>query len=222
MGRRVLVEKAEFEKAVGLRGAFSDSVISILKFILSVILLPLVIGISKGFLLKLFKQPAFIWNNFIFATGLYLVLHLFVCEPKNIYDFGQRIIGSLFNFFLPLRRIMYYWLPFYAVAFFILFLIFEVVFGYSDIIGYFIFLISFSSAMHLLVTSGYLKTESLSPIKGDYFLSLVLVYLFGITLFCGFLSVMGRNFSFAEPIKYGYKFFIEFHTTIWRQFFVVR
>ena len=222
MGRKALVEKAEFERAVGLRGAFSDSVISILKFILSVMLLPLVIGISKGFLLKIFRQPTFIRNNFLLATGLYLALHLFVYEPKNIYDFGQRIIGRLFNFFIPLRRIMYYWLPFYAVAFFILFLIFRAVFGYNEIIGYFIFLISFSSAMHLLVTSGYLKTESLSPIKGDYFLSLVLVYLFGIALFCGFLSVMGRDFSFAGPLKYGYEFFIEFHRDIWRQFFVIR
>ena len=149
-------------------------------------------------------------------------MHLFVYPPKIIYDFGQRIIGKLFSFFVPLRRIMYYCLPFYTVFLFVLFLIFKAVFGYKDSIGYFMFLISFSAAMHLLISSIYLRAESQSIIKGDYFLSLIIVYLFGIILFSGFLSVMGKNFSFAYPIEYGYNFFVDTISSVWRQFFVVR
>ncbi|MFH1621855.1 MAG: hypothetical protein ABIA97_01890 [Candidatus Omnitrophota bacterium] len=222
MGRKILAEKEEFEKAVGIKGTFSGSFLSLLKFVISLILLPLVTGVSKGFFLGIIKQPQYIRNNFIFAVGLYLIVHLFILAPKNLYDLGQRIIGRLFSFFVPLRRVMYYSLSFYSSLFFILFLIFRALFGYNDTIGYFMFLISFSAVMHLVITSEYLKSESQSAIKGDYFLSLTFVYLFGIILFCGFLNVMAKNFSFLEPIQYGYKFFVDTHVTIWKQFFVVR
>jgi len=222
MAKKALVEKEEFEKAVGIKGTFSGFFLSLLKFVISLILLPLVMGISKGFFLMIIKQPSYVRNNFIFAVGLYLIIHLFILVPKNFYDLGQRIIGALFSFFVPLRRIMYYCLPFYGILFFVLFLIFKAMFGYNDTIGYFMFLISFSTAMHLVITSENLKAESQSALKGDYFLSLTFVYLFCIILFCGFLSVMVESFSFFEPIKYGYKFLLDTHTTIWKQFFVVR
>ncbi len=222
MGKKELVEKDQFEKAVGIKGTFSGSFLSILKFVISIVLFPLVVGLSKGFFIKIIRQPQYVRNNFMFAAGLYLILHLFVLEPKNLYDLGQRIVGKLFSFFVPLRRITYHCLPFYTTLFFVLFLIFKAMFGHKEVIGYFIFLMSFSAIMHLLITSIYLKGEAQSVIKGDYFLSLTFVYLFGIILFCGFLSVMVENFSFINTIKYGYKFFMDTHTSIWKQFFVVR
>jgi len=222
MGKKELAEKDQFEKAVGIKGTFSGSFFSILKFVLSIVLLPLVIGLSKGFLTKIIKQPSYVRDNLILATGLYLVIHLFILELRNIYDLGQRIVGKLFSFFVPLRRIMYHCLPFYTTLFFVLFLIFKAMFGHKEVIGYFIFLMSFSAIMHLLITSGYLKGESQSVIRGDYFLSLTFVYLFGLILFCGFLSVMVKNFPFGYILKYGYSFFVDTHSSIWRQFFVVR
>ncbi|MFC1646588.1 hypothetical protein ACFL2Y_05380 [Candidatus Omnitrophota bacterium] len=222
MGKRELAEKEEFEKAVGITDSISGSFFSIVKFILGIILLPLVFGISKGFALKIIGQPRYIRNNLISAVVLYLIIHLFIYPPKIIYDFGQRIIGKLFGFFVPLRRIMYYCLPFYATFLFVLFLIFKAAFGYKEAIGYFMFLISFSASMHLFISSIYLKSESQSIIKGDYFLTLIIVYLFGIVLFSGFLSVMGKNFSFTYPLEYGYKFFVDTISSVWRQFFVVR
>ncbi|MFC1709448.1 hypothetical protein ACFL2J_05295 [Candidatus Omnitrophota bacterium] len=222
MGKKELAEKEEFEKAVGLTDSFSSSLLAILKLILGIILLPLVFGISKGFAIKIIRQPHYIRNNFIFAVGLYLVVHLFIYPPKILYDLGQRIVGNLFGFYVPLRRIMYHCLPSYAILFFVLFLIFKAMFGYNETIGYFMFLISFSATMHLIITSVYLKAESRSFIRGDYFLSLIIVYLLGIILFCAFLSVMARNFSFSYPIEYGYKFFTDTVSSIWRQFFVVR
>ncbi|MBL7131556.1 MAG: hypothetical protein ISS45_09180 [Candidatus Omnitrophica bacterium] len=222
MGKRELAEKIEFEKAVGLQGDLKGSLISILKFVLSAILLPLVIGITKGFLREVRGQPTYILKNFIYATATYLILHIFVCEPKSLYDFGQRIIGRIFSFFVPLRRTMYYCLPFYTTLFFILYFIFKALVGYSHIIGYFMFLISFSAIMHVIITSVYLKGESQDALKGDYFLSLSFVYLLGVILICSFLSLMLEGFSFVDPIKYGYKFFADTHISIWRQFFVVK
>lgn len=222
MGKRELAEKEEFEKAVGLTDSFSSSFLSLLKFILAVILLPLVFGISKGFVLKIIRQPHYIRNNFIFAVSAYLILHLFVYPPKIIYDLGQRVVGKMFSFYVPLRRIMYYCFPFYTILFFILFLIFKAIFGYQDVIGYFMFLISFSAAMHLLISSIYLRAESQSVVKGDYFLSLVIVYLFGIVLFCGIISAIAKNFSFTYPIDYGYNFFVDTVRSIWKQFFMMR
>ena len=222
MGKKALAEKAEFDKAVGLTNSISGSFLAALKFILAIILLPLVFGVSKGFLLKIVRQPGYIRNNFIAAAGIYLLIHLFVYPPRIIYDLGQRVIGKIFNFFVPLRRIMYYCLPFYSVLFFALFFIFKAMFGYSDIAGYFIFLVSFSSVMHLLITAVYLKEESSHALKGDYFFFLVIVYLAGIVLLSGFLSVMTDDFSFTYPIDYGYKFFTDTLSSVWRQFFVVR
>ncbi|MBL7130778.1 MAG: hypothetical protein ISS45_05190 [Candidatus Omnitrophica bacterium] len=222
MARQELVEKAEFEKAVGLKGNLGSFIISIFKFILSIILLPLVIGITKVFLQQLYRQPQYILNNFVFAVATYLILHIFVCQPRSLYDFGQRIIGRLFSFFVPLRRAAYHCLPLYATLLFILYFVFKAIFGYGNIIGYFVFLISFTAIMHLILTAAYLKGESLGVLKGDYFLSLFFVYLFEIILISGFLSVILKGFSFVDPVKDGYNFFVNTHISIWRQFFVLK
>jgi len=222
MVRQELGEKLEFEKAVGLRGGFSSTGISILKFVLSIILLPLVIGFTISFSQQLINQGQPIINSFIFAIVTYLILHIFVYEPGNIYDFGQGIVGRLFGFFVPLRRLLYYSLPAYATLFFILYFIFKMIFGYENIIGYFIFLISFFAIMHLILTAAYFKKEPLGVLGGDYFFSLFLVYLFEIILLSGFFSVMLEEFSFISFIKEGCSFFAGIHIAIWRQLFVLK
>jgi hypothetical protein len=222
MGRQQLAEKAEFEKAVGLRPGFKGVLFSLVKLVLSVVLVPLVIGFTKGFIYQLDRQGSYIQNNFVLAIATYLILHIFVCEPKGIYDFGQRIVGFLFNFLVPLRKVMYYCLPFFAVLFFALYFTLNYFFDFTDITGYAVFIISFSVTMHLAITAAYLKTEQSGVLKGDYFFYLFLVYLAVVALTAALLNFILRDFSFIDVIKDGYKFFVDMIVLFWRQLFVVR
>lgn len=222
MAKQELDEKLELEKSVGPKIGFSGILVSLLKFIVSIMLLPLVFGLTINLSKELLNQQSHIVNNFVFAIVAYVILHIFIYEPRGSFAFGQKIIDSLFGFFPILKYLLHYCLPVYSLLAFILYFIFKAHFGYEDIIGYFIFLISFTSVMHLVLTAVILKDETGGILRGDYFFTLVLVYLFDIILISIFLNVMLENFSFLNLIKNGFDFFINMHSTIFSQLFVLR
>lgn len=221
MARRESNEKIEFEKAVGLRGNWRSTTISVFKFVFAVLLLPLVVGLTRSFYSELIGQNEYIANNFSLGLISYLVLHIFVFELRGLYDFGQRAVGRLFNFFLPLRTLCYHCLPLYTIVIFAVYFVFKAFFGYDAVIRYFVFLISFSATMHLILTAANLKEDSLDAMRGNYFFSLFLVYIFEIILISGFLKFMLVDFSYINFIKCGFSFFSDTLLSCWQQLFVV-
>lgn len=223
MAKQESVESLGLGKSVGPKTGWRGTLFSLLKFILSILLLPLVIGLSISFSRELMNQQRYILNNFVFAIVAYLILHIFIYEPHSFYNFGQKFFDGAFGFFAPLKIFLHYCLPFYSTLFLIIYFISKTTLGYGDILGYAVFLISFSCVMHLVLTAAHLKEESMGTLGGDYFFSLALVYLFEIIIISGFLKLMFRdNFSFLNFLKDGYAFFIDTHADIFKQLFVLK
>jgi hypothetical protein len=76
--------------------------------------------------------------------------------------------------------------------------------------------------MHLVLAAGTLKEESTGILKGDYFLSLSSVFLFEIVVIVIFIKLMVDSFSVTSFFKEGFSFFINTHSAIWKQLFVVK
>lgn len=222
MGKKELKEKIAFEKAVGIRGGFKSGLIATFKFTIALILLPLLIGLSKALYQQLLRQNTLVHDNFFLGMIAYLIIHLFIHEPNKLNEAGQMLVGRLFSFFVPLRTILYSCLPVYATVFFALYFVFKWHFGHTAVIGRFIFLISFAVTMHLVVSAAQLRKESTNVLKGDYFFSLSIVYLFEVVLLAGFFYFMLSNFSFIAFVKDGLNFFMAIVAEVWRQLFVVR
>lgn len=222
MAKQELDEGLEFEGEAKPKSGFLGVVFSLLKFILSILLIPLVMGLTISFSEQISRQK---WNiTAYFLAGLisYLILHIFFYEPKKLYEAGQKIIEKMFGFFAPLKNIMRYCLPAYSVLFFILYFIFKARFGYDNIIGYAVFLISFTALMHLFFTAVCLKEEFCGALKGEYFFTLFLSYLGEITLIAVFFRIMLDNFSLFDFLKNGFQFFIDTHIAIYKQLFVLK
>lgn len=222
MGKKELAEKAAFEKAVGIRGGFKAGLIAALKFIVALILLPLLIGLSRAFSQELQRQSAVVAGNFFLGVIVYLAIHLFVCELDRLNGAAQMLAGRLFSFYVPLRTIVYSCLPVYATLFFALHFAFRAPLRYAVAIGYFVFFIAFSATMHLVVSAAQLRKDSMSALKGDYFFSLAIVYLFEIVLLAGFFYFMLADFSFIAFAKDGVSFFVATLEAAWKQLFMLR
>ncbi|MDD5006184.1 MAG: hypothetical protein PHS93_06790 [Candidatus Omnitrophica bacterium] len=224
MAKQELDEGLEINSGSGgrARGSLFETVISVVKFTLSILLLPLVWGLTVSFSQEFSNQSQDIINNFVLAIAAYLILHMFIYEPNTIYKFGQRLISGMFGFIAPLRDLLSCAVPFYTVLTFGLYFIFKANFAYEVIIGYFIFWISFTAVMHLILTAAYMKEETTDTLKGNYFFTLFLVYMFEIVLISVFFNVMLKDFSFVNIIKSGGKFFIDTHTAIFKQLFVMK
>lgn len=221
MGKKELAEKVAFEKAVGIQGGFKSGLIATLKFVFALVLLPLLIGLSRTFYIELSRQSALVYDNFFLGMAAYVIIHLFIHELNKFNDAGQMVVGKLFNFFVPLRTILYACLPVYATLIFALYFVCKALFGQGAIIGCFVFSISFTVTMHFILTAAHLKHDSQDALKGDYFFSLFIVYLFEIVLLAGFFYFMLSNFSFITFVKDGLSFFVTTVVSAWKQLFMV-
>ncbi|MFC1752187.1 hypothetical protein ACFL96_02185 [Thermoproteota archaeon] len=222
MSKKELQEKAEFEKAVGLKAGFISTILSILKLVLGIALLPFVIGLTRSFYHELMEEAVSVRRVFYWGIATYLVLHLFAFKLQGFFDAGQRIIGKLFGFFVPLRRVMYVCLPVYSTLFFVIYFIWKTFFNYRYSVGYFLFGIAFMATMHLVLTANSLREGPSDSLRGGYICSLFLLYIVNIIVLCAFLHFMLEGFSFLEFIKQGFDFFIKAITFSWKQLFALR
>lgn len=204
------------------KSGLANNLVSLFRFILSILILPLIIGFTLSFSQELMLLEDYILNNFIFGLVGYLSLHLFIYQPHSFYNVEQRVVDGLFGFFGPLKELLRYRLPVFSLIVLITYFILKVFFGYGGVLGNFIFLLSFTASMHLILAAVHLKEESTGILKGDYFLSLSTVYLFEIVLIAVFVKLMVSSFSIMSFFREGFSFFINTHIAIWKQIFVIR
>jgi hypothetical protein len=222
MAKQELDEGLDLENAVPVKKSFTNKLAALFKFILSIILLPMLIGFTLSFSRQLIEQEEYILNSFVFGLVSYIVLHLFIYQPHSFYKFEQGAIDKIFGLFGPLKALIRYRLPLLSVIVYVTYFILKVFFEYGGILDTFVFLLSFTALMHLVLAAYNLKEESTGALKGDYFLSLSTVYLFVIILVAVFIKLMVDSFSILSFFREGFSFFIDTHTAAWKQLFVIK
>lgn len=193
----------------------------IVKFILGLCLLPFVWGISIS-LLEQFNTFDKLMQTYFWSGMVTLVLlHLFIWEPRLIYDKGHRLLEISFGFFQPLVKVAPYLLPIYSIVLLVVYAIVAPLINSETFTNACIFLSGFTIALHLVFAAKTLRSKGEDFLKGNYIFGFSFVYIITL-LFTGLcFLVFSRDFSFvnffSDFLKRGAGVFY----AIFRQLFIV-
>ena len=178
--------------------AFSRRALSIIKFIIGICFLPFVYSVSVSFLNE-FNTVEKAFQNYFWAGAIsFIIIYLFIYEPAIIYNKGQKLLEVFFQFLKPLVRVAPYLLPIYTIIIFIVYLIFSSALKTNDAIGYFIFLFSFSLALHLVFSAKSLRSKQGDFLKANYIFGFSFIYIIDLILLAFCLNIAFKDFSFVN------------------------
>ncbi|MFH1359569.1 MAG: hypothetical protein ABIJ41_00835 [Candidatus Omnitrophota bacterium] len=170
----------------------------VLKFIIFVCLIPVVIAATRGFVEQMSSIPDVLRAFFLWGIFVYIFVHVFICEPKELYAYGQKIVSQIFRFFAPLVEVAPYFLPIYAILLLIIFYFVVLIFKAGEYGRYFMFMLSFFLTMHFTFTAKQLRAKEENALKPNYFFSISIIYIANIVLLSLFLDLIIDSFSFVE------------------------
>lgn len=147
----------------------SEFIVTILKFCLAVLLLPVVIATFVGFEHHLGNYPSSHSEFFRWGIFAFLITFLFLYQFWSVYEFGQRTMANMMSFLSPADRIIARLVPFYLTITMILFYGSRAFFGVGKVSPYYMFFAGFAFAMHILLTAQDMQQEETTPIKPTYF-----------------------------------------------------
>lgn len=205
----------------GLKPKMSESARKLfvfIKFILGVCLLPFVYTVSVSFLKQFSLIDPAIQNNFWWGVVTFILIYLFVWEPVNIYIKGQKLLELIFIFFKPLVRVAPYLLPIYTI---LLVIIYGVIsWAFKGLFGYFIFLLGFTIAFHLVFSAKTLRSKKEDFFKTNYLFGFSLVYILNILVLSFALGSIFNKFSFVTLCQDSYQIAQDIFNTVFTQLFI--
>ena len=216
----------------------------ILRFIISILLIPVCVIITISFYNSMFaiKEVSGSGLYFILGALLYSMMHLLLFRLDFLYVFGHESMhafatfcsggkasdmkvsgkgGSVKtttpNFFVMLAP---YLIPVYTVilaaAYFILSFFIDIT-KYS---GTFIFLIGFTLMLHLAYTAESIRDKQSDLIKTGYFSSISFIYIVNLILVFLIVSLFFQGASFVNFITDVYVKTKVFYWSFWKQLFL--
>jgi len=198
-----ILDKLKVGPGPGLDGvpkitAFSHRAFGIVKFIIGICFLPFVYSVSASFLNE-FNTVEKLFRDYFWAGAIsFIIIYLFVYEPAIIYNKGQKLLGIVFQFLKPLVKVAPYLLPIYTIAIFIIYLILPFAFKTKESVGYFIFLFSFSLALHLIFSAKSVRSKQGDFLKANYIFGFSFVYIIDLVLLAFCLNIIFKEFSFVN------------------------
>jgi len=199
------------------RGPLSKLVI---KFIIGVLALPLMYGVTVAFYdnLILIEALATSLRFFIWGIVFYVVLHLLFYKPTYFYVLGHEAVHAAFawifggkiksfkvsgdggsiatdksNIIIDLGP---YFVPIYAIIVTVIY--FVVASSYTINGALFVFLIGFTLAMHMISTVEVMKIRQPDIVRSGYLFSIVVVYILNVIVISFIFSMMFPAFSMGK------------------------
>lgn len=176
-----------------------DMFLTVLKFLTAVLLLPVVMGITYAFQGEVLRIEAAVYHSFLIGMVSYVIMRFFVYDFSALYAFGQGITTTIFRFFKPFGSAAPFVLPIYTIAIAILYWIFSLI---GNMEGewqqMFLFLLSFTFTMHIVMTAQELYNKDSSAGKPDYFFGMSLVYIVDLFFIALLLNLTLADFSFLR------------------------
>ncbi|HLF17551.1 MAG TPA: hypothetical protein VI749_01495 [Candidatus Omnitrophota bacterium] len=177
-----------------------DFILTMLKFFLAVLMLPIVIATFVAFESHLTTYPASYAEFFRWGIFGFLVTFLFLYQFWGVYDFGQRMMQGLMSFLQPADRLISRLVPFYLTIVLLLFYVTKTLLGASNVSPYYMFFVGFAFAMHILLTAQEMQEEEKTPIKPTYFFWMSLVFVAVICLTVLLFDLVFDKWSFFKFI----------------------
>ena len=167
----------------------------IVKIIFSIVLLPVVVGITKAFCSELFIARE-IYHLFLWGVITYVVTHLFFVNFHGIYQGGQKIFADGLKFSPFLSSFVPLVLPLFPMILMVAFFVCAKFFAMKEWEPYFVFFTGMTSAMHLILTAQIIREEDGGVFKAHYFFTMSLGIIFNLIILSALLSMNFSSFSF--------------------------
>jgi len=194
--------------------------VQVFKFIFFLVLIPLIVALTTGFIHELAELTRGQYQYFIWGMLSYLILHIFIYEPEPIYQYGKTLVADLFQFLSPLVKLAPVVLPIYSIVFLVLFYFTSFFFKNINLAHYYLFLISFTFSMHMIFIARELRAQDQTAFKPDYFFSITLVYVINVVIIALMLNLIFPTFSFIEFFRDVSQISRSIYYTIFHQLFV--
>jgi len=214
--RRMPLEAGAKSKIAGL----STKTFGVIKFILGVCLLSFVYSSTVSFLRQFSlvdsASQLYFWSGII----TFVLIYFFVFEPAIIYSKGHRLLEIVFSFFSPLVKLAPYVLPIYTIIIFILYSLLSLFFKSRELFYTFIFLFSFSLALHLVFSAKTVRSKKGDFLKANYIFGFSFVYIINILLLSLCLNLIFKEFSFVDFFNSSYLAAKNIFFAVFRQLFL--
>jgi hypothetical protein len=191
--------------------------LSLLKFALAIIIIPLVYAVSVSFWQELKSIDPGLVNFFFFGVFGYLAFHILVLAPKAIYQKAAQFIQAIFGFLKPMGNLLSNILPIYAL---ILLSIYFVTSLFIDVGIYSVLLLSlagFFVTLHFILAAEGLKAQSEDLFKAGYMAWILFIWVFCIAASALVFHAAKTGFNFSDFSKNAYNMSVDLYQKVWQR-----
>jgi hypothetical protein len=211
----------------GLGGDFSSKVsglssklFGVIKFILAIIILPLVYSTSVAFINEFIQVDKSLGQIFYNGIISFLAIYLFIWEPAVIYNKGHKLLEILFSFFKPMVNVAPFLLPIYTILFFIIYGLLTLGVKSDCLIEYTLFLIGFSSILHLTFSAKAIRSKKGDFLKANYIFGFSFIFIVNLALLALGFSLIFKELSFVNFCNISFTIFKNIFLAVFKQLFL--
>ena len=184
-------------------------------------LLPLTIGITASFWENLRLVPSSVSGAFGWGVISYLLLHILLYQPTQVFDTGKKITEKATGFLLPMFKVAGFCIPIFTILSFAAYYLATLIWRNTDLFPFFSFLAAFTFTMHIVFTANSLKGKQAGWLKENYFFSMFIIYIINILIIAGAFTFLTSEFSILEFWKRATTIAGAIYTASFKQLFVV-
>ncbi|MDD5464894.1 MAG: hypothetical protein PHP73_00890 [Candidatus Omnitrophica bacterium] len=220
---------AQNDFGAGLSGDFSSKMsglssklFGLVKVLLAVLILPFVYSSVISFLNEFAQVDKYLQQIFWNGTITFLAVYLFVWEPVIIYNRGHKLLEIMFSFFKPMVNVAPFLLPIYTILFFIIYGLLSLGIKDSWLIEYTLFLIGFSSILHLTFSAKTIRSKKGDFLKANYIFGFSFIFILNIALLAFGFSLIFSKFSFVNFCNISFDIAKSIFYAVFKQLFIFK
>jgi len=146
----------------------NNTLLVVVKFIVGVLLLPVVWATAVLFHQHVEAFPGTYGEFFLWGVFSYLMLFLFFHHFWGLYDFGQKIFSGAFQLASPANGFIAKIVPFYLTLILLGFCVTTKLLDINTYDHYFMFFAGFAFTMHIILTAQDLQSGQKMFLKPEY------------------------------------------------------
>ena len=194
--------------------------LTVLKFILAILLIPITIFITIHFSKSLSALPLEARQAFVLGILIYTIIHLFIHEPLGIFQFGQKIVSGIFGFSAPLAAFSSVNLPFFSLFILMVFYVLTLLKKIGPYGSYLMFFAGCAWAFHIIFMAKQLREQTEGVARATYILSAQLIFIFNCSLMAAIFVLLFHKFPFVLFFQDTFYSARDFYVSVFRQLFV--
>ena len=179
----------------------NSTLLTVVKFLLTILLLPIVWAVAVVFHQYVLAMPGTYDDFFFWGMFGFVVIFLFFYQFWGVYEFGQKMVSGLLQFTSPANHFIAKVIPFYVTCILLLFYVIKHFFNADQYDHYFMFFTGFALTMHILLTAQDLQENEKALIKPTYLFvmasTFILMAFYVILLF----NLVLREFTALELLE---------------------